>query len=119
MKMTIEWVPPKMEWDSYKCKEVPSKPDRENIYLEVGIKGLSENGSDKFFDDLEEAINKELREIYGESSFCRCSNYGESEDGVLYDAIGWKRDFGNVAEQKREIVKVFRNSYKQLREKYV
>ena len=52
-------------------------------------------------------------------SFMRCSGYAEEEDGVLYDTIGWKRDLGNVSEQKRKILKVFRNSYKQLRGNYV
>jgi hypothetical protein len=119
MEMILEWEPPEMVWDFYKCKEIPSKSDQENIFLSVCIKGLSEDGSYRFLADLEDAVNRELQEAYGNESFMRCSGYAEEEDGVLYDTIGWKRDLGNVSEQKRKILKVFRNSYKQLRGNYV
>ena len=113
----MEWEPPRTIWDFYKCKEIPSRSDQENIFLSVCIKGLSEDRSYEFLDALEDIINEELGAAYGNESFMSCSAYADEED-VLYDTIRWKRDVGNVSEQKRKIVKVLRNSYKKMRGKY-
>lgn len=118
MKLVLEWNPPTMEWDYWENKEVPCKLDRENIYLNVGIKGLSEDASYRFLDDLETAINEELEAEYGHTSFARCSDYGDTEEKALYDVCGWERDFGNVSEQKKEIMQTIRRVYKELKTKY-
>lgn len=118
MKLVLEWNSPVMEWDSWKCKEVPSKLDREYIWLSVGIKGLSEDASYEFLNDLQKAINEELESDYGETDFARCSGYGDTEENALYDVCGWHRDFGNVGEQKKEIVRTIRSVYKELKKQY-
>ena len=118
MKISLEWQAPIMEWDYVKEKQVPSKDDKENIFLTVGIKELSENKTYEFLDELEIAINKELSEGYGKTSFMRCSSYEDTENKALYDTCGWKRDFGNIAEQKREIIQTIRSIYKELKKKY-
>lgn len=71
MKLTLKWESPIMEWDYWKEKEVPSKLDRENIFLCVGIKGLSEDASYRILNDLEDGINKELEGTYGHTNFAR------------------------------------------------
>ena len=118
MKLVLEWNAPVMEWDYWKCKEVPSKLDRENIFLSVGIKGLSEDTSYRFLDALEDAINEELEAEYGHTSFAKCSGYEDTEEKTLYDVCGWERDCGRVAEQKKEIMQTIRRVYKELKIKY-
>ena len=115
MKLLLEWNSPSMEWDYIKRKEVPSRLDRENIFLSVGIKGLPEQESYLFLNLLEEKMNEELADVYGRTGFARCSGYGDTEDGVLYDTCGWKRDFGSVAEQKQEIIRTIRGIYLSLK----
>ena len=118
MKLTLTWNSPVMEWDYLQCKEVISQPDKECIFLNVKIKGLSEKDSYKFFNDLEKAINKELKDTYGEFGFSNCTGYEDSEPNTLIDTGGWKRDFGNIAEQKREIIRTIRKIYKELKKQY-
>ena len=118
MRLVLEWNSPVMEWDYWNNKEVPSKLDREKIFLSVGIKGLSEDESYSFLDDLEMAINEELEAEYGHTSFARCSGYEDTEENALCDTCGWEREFGNVAEQKKEIMQTIRRVYKELKKKY-
>lgn len=118
MKLTLKWESPVMEWDCIKEKEVPSKLDRENIFLSVGIKGLAEEESYLFLDELENAINNELESAYGNTSFNRCSGYEDIEENTLYDTCGWERDLGNVVEQKKEIMQSIRRVCKELKKKY-
>ena len=93
MKLVLEWNPPTMEWDYWKNKEVPCKLDRENIYLNVGIKGLSEDASYRFLDDLETAINEELEADYGHTSFARCSGYEDTEESFLNIRTRWAKHY--------------------------
>lgn len=114
MKLVLTWQPPVMQWDYSKCKEVPSQLDRENIFLSVGIKEVSEQEAYVLLMKLETALNEELETIYGKTSFARCSGYEDTEKRTLYDFCGWKRDFGNVAEQKKEIMQTARSVFKKI-----
>ena len=120
MRITLNWGKPIMEWDYYKEKEVPSKFDREYITLEVGIKGLSEKKSYMFLYDLGIAINKDVDivDCYGTTEFSGCCAYEDVEENALHDECYWKRDYGYVREQKKEIMQSVRKICKELRKKY-
>ena len=114
MKVILKWEKPIMEYSWIKERYVPSKLDRENIFLSVSIKGLSSEDSYSFLDALEAKINEELGEEYGDTSFMRCTSYGEDKKDVLFDTCGWEREYGNVTKQKKKILKAVRNIVNQM-----
>ena len=118
MKVTLQWQKPIMEYDIINDKYYPSKEDRDSIFLEVTVKGLSETESYEYITRLENAINQSNIAYYGKVSFGRCSAYGDVEDGALSDFCGWKRNFGMVKEQKREIMQDVRQICKALSKEY-
>lgn len=103
MQISFHWQAAIKEIDTGTGKEVPSELDRNYIWLDVGIKGLSENEAYEFQNILEDAINRNTAHLYGKTSFSRCTGYGDVKDGALYDYCGWKRNFGCTREQKENI----------------
>lgn len=120
MRITLNWGKPIMEWNYYKEKDIPSKFDKEHITLEVGIKGLSKEKSYMFLNDLGIAINnnEDIAGNYGKTEFSKCCAYEDVEENALHDECYWKRDYGYIREQKKEIMQNVRKICKELKKKY-
>ena len=84
MKITLEWGKPNMIYDVTTNKSYPSKTDRDYIFLDITITGLTESESYEYINKLEDAINKSsVAYYYGTVSFARCTAYGDTADNTL------------------------------------
>ena len=116
MKISLNWQIVIKEIDPVTGKEVPSELDRNYLWLDIGIKGLSENEAYEFQNILEDAINRNTARLYGKTSFSRCTGYGDVKAGELHDYCGWKRWFGCIREQKEDIRYCVRKAFEETKE---
>lgn len=117
MTTTLKWGKILTRYNCY-GKEVIDKFSEDNIYIEVGVHGLSEEDAIQFLLDLEKIINKELSEEYGELGFNFCSEYGVEREHTLIDEMVFGRRKGHIEEQKKEIMESFKKACKELKKQY-
>ena len=92
----------KISWSKVlKNEDGWSDSDKSNIILDIDMKGVTWNSGCDIMDALEDKIN--------EDGFYPCIREGcpdfDEEKGTFLDCLIFKRNYGSIKEQRREVLK--------------
>ena len=107
----MEDIKIKISWSKVlKNEDGWSDGDKSNIILDIDMKGVTWDSGCDIMDALEDKINKD--NIYS-CSREGCPDYDE-ERSIFCDCLFFKRSYGSVKEQRREVLKYVNNIKKEV-----